>query len=249
MFARMLGIQHDARAFHIVRAFYGSLTGSRCIEVEQGFKDCSIMGQWLWNYSQNVLFAFARKPKTVHAVKHTSCNILLFAVPTPEVDCSNEIITAKFLRSVEPRLMDDYLNVTENNYDVNCDFTSTMDVNYVSISIPFTSCNTQREVGLMYLSWTSKASLPSAYCWSILHPVHSLIEISCSVCAGLTINNGHAGGNMLSPFYDYLWILAKHVLKLLKWTSDSWNICGHGFTQGTARPSTDNNFLRIPSAL
>ena len=67
-------------------------------------------------------------------------------MPAPEIDCTAERITARFARSAEPRLREEHLNVTEDSFTDNCDFTTSEDAAFVSIAIPFTQCGTVREV-------------------------------------------------------------------------------------------------------
>ena len=70
--------------------------------------------------------------------------ILDVPVPEPIIDCTDEVIKAQFDRSVEPRLLPEYLSLTIPDPD--CNVETGMDSSYVWIGVPFIGCGTTRTV-------------------------------------------------------------------------------------------------------
>ena len=68
----------------------------------------------------------------------------MFSAPQPELDCSNDHITAKFDRLKEPDLREAHISLVEG-IDENCGYTKSTDANFIIMSIPFAGCNTNKE--------------------------------------------------------------------------------------------------------
>ena len=75
--------------------------------------------------------------------------VIPFSVPTPEIRCLNSEIAAVFDRYLEPRLKPEYLSVVGAD-DATCKPVKTVDVNYVTMRIPFTGCGTARRVSNIF---------------------------------------------------------------------------------------------------
>jgi hypothetical protein len=78
-------------------------------------------------------------------------------LPSPDMNCSSETITAKFLRSRDPLLQPQHLSVSPSSgQPINCSYGTAIDNSYVSISIPFIgNCNTSRQTNDTHISYTN----------------------------------------------------------------------------------------------
>ena len=68
----------------------------------------------------------------------------MFTAPQPELDCSNDHITAKFDRLKEPDLREAHISLVDG-IDENCGYTKSTDANFIIMSIPFAGCDTNKE--------------------------------------------------------------------------------------------------------
>ncbi|KAI0222990.1 hypothetical protein LSAT2_025758 [Lamellibrachia satsuma] len=74
-------------------------------------------------------------------------------LPSPEIICDNEKIVARFLLSDQPRLNTDHLTVPSGS--TGCGIAKSSDVHYVTVSIPFIGCGTQRQTNNSHIIYSS----------------------------------------------------------------------------------------------
>ena len=77
--------------------------------------------------------------------------IYLCTVPEPDITCADEKFTVRFERSKHPNLDEQHLTIPDGFSSGDCDYETSIDVNYVTIVIDYMSCGTVRTVSEIHV--------------------------------------------------------------------------------------------------